>query len=273
MKSKVLALFVMGALLVGFVSPVHATTYFGPSFQVTSTGPGGTVYLTVSTNSSSTFVAPPEGSGAQCSSGQTCNFPLEACTNASSFYYSIHEITMTDPNGNSYMLGSSATSGMYWPQILGGPAPGFNTLPLSTGYGNQGDALNLTLGDTFVLPFGSGAGGFSFTTSLLSPPQTHAPEGPYYWWTVAGNVYGSDLRLDQNPSINPTTVTGVYVADVEGVVVCGSGVFFDQGIKIFFDSPLQFTTPQFPVSAALVTATGLAALVLIRKRIVTPPKA
>jgi len=173
---------------------------------------------------------------------------------------------MTDPQGNSYMLGSSATSGMYWPAILGGPAPGPNTLPLSDGKGNQGDALNVTIGDTFVLPFAAGAGGFTFVTSLGSPPQTHAPQGPFYWWTVAGNKFGANLRLDQHPTINPTTAAGVYVADVEGVVNCGTGVFFDQGVKIFFDNPSQFTVPQFAAPMAATVALAFLGMLLVRKR-------
>ncbi|MDA4122797.1 MAG: hypothetical protein OK456_06425 [Thaumarchaeota archaeon] len=195
MKTSSLSMIALVALISGlYAAPAFATTYYGPSFQVTSTSPGGNVYLTVSTNSSSTFVSPPEGSGAQCQSGQQCSFPLQACTNSSTFYYSIHEITMTDADGNGYMLGSSVTSGMYWPTVLGGQAPGPNTLPLSDGAGNLGDALNVTTGDAFVLPFGAGAGGFTFTTSLASPPQTHAPEGPFYWWTIAGNVRASTQR-------------------------------------------------------------------------------
>lgn len=248
-----------------YATPAFATTYFGPSFQVTSTSPGGPVFLTVSTASSSTFVKPPSGSDALCPSGTTCSFPLEACTDPTSFYYSIHEITMTDPNGNSYMLGSSATSGMYWPHALGGPIAGPNTLPLSDGVGNQGDALNVTLGDSFVLPFGTGAGGFTFSTILPSPPQTHAPQGPFYWWTTAGNINGANLRLDQHPGINPTTAAGSYVADVEGVVNCGAGVFFDQGIKLFFDAGHSFTVPQFSGPLLAVVAVGLAALTLLRK--------
>src|SRR5579863_9840323 len=154
MKTRTLSLFALIGLVAVYAAPAYATTYFGPSFSVSSTAPGGNVYITVSTNSSNTFVSPPQGSGAQCQSGQQCSFPLQACTNSSSFYYSIHEITIADANGNGYMLGSSATSGLYWPASLGGPAAGPNTLPLSDGLGNQGDALNVTTGDTFVLPFG-----------------------------------------------------------------------------------------------------------------------
>jgi len=265
MGPRKLPLFVLVGLISIYATPAFATTYFGPSFQVTSTSPGGQVYLTVSTASSSTFVKPPSGSDASCSSGQVCSFPLQACTDPTSFYYSIHLITMNDPNGNAYMLGSSATSGMYWAHALGGPVAGPNTLPLSDGVGNQGDALNVTLGDSFVLPFGTGAGGFTFSTSLPSPPQTHAPEGPFYWWTVAGNAHGANLRLDQHPSINPTTAAGIYVADVEGVVNCGPGVFFDQGIKLFFDAGQQFTVPQFSGPLLALVAVGLAAVTLLRK--------
>ena len=223
------------------------------------------MYITVSTVSSNTFVSPPAGSGAQCQTGQTCSFPLQACTNSTTFYYSIHSITISDSAGNGYMLGSSATSGMYWPTVLGGQAPGPNTNTLSSGTGNLGDALNVTLGDTFVLPFGTSAGGFTFSTSLVSPPQTHTPEGPFYWWTVAGNANGANLRLDQNPSIQPTLTPGTYVADIEGVVICGNGVFFDSGIQVFFDSGHQFTVPQFSGSAIGVVAVSLLGIALLRK--------
>jgi hypothetical protein len=266
MKTRMLSLLAIIGLVAIYATPAYATTYFGPSFAVTSTSPGGNVYITVSTNSSNTFVSPPEGSGAQCQTGQQCNFPLQACTNSSTFYYSIHSITISDAVGNTYMLGSSVTSGMYWPASLGGQAPGPNTNSLSSGTGSLGDALNVTTGDSFVLPFGPGAGGFTFTTSLTSPPQTHTPEGPYYWWTVAGNQYGSNLRLDQNPQINPTLTPGTYVADIEGVVICGTGVFFDQGIQVFFDSGHQFTVPQFSVVPVLgVVAASLMGIALLRK--------
>jgi len=265
MKTRMLTLFALIGLVAVYATPAYATTYFGPSFSVSSTAPGGNVYITVSTVSSNTFVAPPSGSGAQCQSGQTCSFPLQACTNSSTFYYSIHEITITDAVGNQYMLGSSATSGMYWPHVLGGQAPGPNTNTLSSGSGNLGDALNVTNGDSFVLPFGTGAGGFTFATSLASPPQTHAPEGPFYWWTVAGNTFGANLRLDQHPSINPTLTPGQYVADIEGVVICGAGVFFDSGIQVFFDSGHQFTVPQFGGAAIGVVAVSLVGIALLRK--------
>lgn len=273
MRRTTLPLLALIGLVAMYGTPAaFASTYFGPSFQVTSTSPGGNVYLTVSTTSSNTFVAPPEGSGAQCQSDQVCSYPLQSCTDSSTFYYSIHEITITDADGNGYMLGSSATSGMYWPTILGGQAPGPNTLPLSDGVGTLGDALNVTTGDAFVLPFGAGAGGFTFTTSLGSPPQTNAPEGPYYWWTIAGNTYGSNLRLDQNPGINPTTTPGTYVADFEGVVVCGAGVFFDEGIQVFFDQGSQFTVPQFSGPLVALVAVGFAATILLSKknRVVSP---
>jgi len=265
MKTQTFTLLALIGLVAVYATPAYATTYFGPSFAVSSTAPGGNVYVTVSTVSSNVFVAPPSGSGAQCQSGQTCSFPLQACTNSSTFYYSIHEITITDSAGNSYLLGSSATSGMYWPTILGGQAPGPNTNTLSSGTGNLGDALNVTLGDTFVLPFGTGAGGFTFSTSLASPPQTHTPEGPFYWWTVAGNANGDNLRLDQHPSINPTLTAGQYVADIEGVVICGPGVFFDSGIQVFFDSGHQFTVPQFSGPLLGLVAVSLAGIALLRK--------
>jgi hypothetical protein len=233
--------------------------------------------LAVSTASATTFVPPPSGSGVQCGSGEACSFPLQACTDPSQFYYSIHLITITDADGNGYELGSSAVSGMYWPTVLGGPVPGPDTLPLSDGVGNQGDALNVTIGDTFVLPFGAGAGGFTFTTSLGSPPQTHAPEGPFYWWTEAGNVNGAGLRLDQHPSINPTTTSGTYVATVEGVAVCGVGVFFDQGTQVPFRVNISFSTsptitaPEFPLGMALLVALAVPTILLVKKKFVPSP--
>jgi hypothetical protein len=266
MKTRTLALLALVGLVGSYATPAYATTYFGPSFQVTTTSPGGPDYLTVSTASSSAYIAPPTGSTV-CQSGQVCSYPLQSCTDPSDFYYSIHSITVTDSDKNQYILGSSAVAGMYWPTILGGPVPGPITLPLSDGVGNQGDALNVTIGDNFVLPFGSGAGGFTFSTSLGSPPETHAPEGPYYWWTAAGNVHGSNLRLDQNPGINPTTTPGTYLFDIQGVVVCGPGVFFDQGVQISFTFVGQTShgVPEFSGPLAVTIAVGFVGLALVRR--------
>jgi hypothetical protein len=250
MKTRMLALFALLGLVAIYATPAYATTVYAPSFQLTATSLGAPIFLTVSTTSS--------GGSA-----------FEACTDTKEFYYSIHSITVTDPNGNGYASGSSATEGLYWPNVLGGPVPGPTTNPLSDGTGDLGDALNVTLGDSFVLPFGSGAGGFTFVTSLGSPPQTHAPEGPYYWWTLAGNVNGAGLRLDQHPSINPTNTPGTYVVEVEGIAVCGTGTFFDQGTAVPFDTSLTVTigtaVPEFSGPVLALVAVSLVAVAMLRK--------
>src|ERR1039457_6805544 len=101
MKTRILSLISLIGLVAIYATPAYATTYLGPSFQITSTSPGGPVFLWVSTASSSTFVAPPAGSGAQCQTGQTCSFPLQACTNSSQFYSPIHSISITDAKHGS----------------------------------------------------------------------------------------------------------------------------------------------------------------------------
>ncbi|MDA4122796.1 MAG: hypothetical protein OK456_06420 [Thaumarchaeota archaeon] len=68
----------------------------------------------------------------------------------------------------------------------------------------------------------------------------------------------------ERPGINPTLTPGTYVADIEGVVICGAGVFFDQGIQVFFDSGNQFTVPQFSGAFLGVVAVGLVAVSLVR---------
>ncbi len=181
-----------------------------------------------------------------------------------SCFYSVHEVTATDPNGNEYMLGSNVTSGLFWPAAFGGSGGGTHVPP-------QAAALNVTVGDSFTIPFAAGAGGFSFVSVLGNPPNDVSPAGPYYWWTVAGNVYGSNLRLDQNPSINPTMIQGTYQVDVEGVVVCptGSQTFTTQ---LFFDSGISVITPQFPVAAGVVAASSLAVLLLLKRKAAIPTK-
>jgi hypothetical protein len=249
------------AVMMSFAIPaVYATTYYGPSFITpTSIPPGSPIPITLTTGSGSTFVSPPTGSGLKCNAG-TCTFLLQACTNSSAFYYLIHQITVTDPNKNGYMLGSALTSGLYWPSALGGSGSGTAVPP-------QADALNVTTGDSFTLIFGQGAGGQTFTSVLGNPPNDVSPAGPYYWWTIAGNTYGSGLRLDTTgASINPTTTHGMYTVDIEGVVECGHGVFFDQGITLFFDSGITVTTPQFPIGFGLAAAIGLVGLVLVKTR-------
>jgi hypothetical protein len=174
-------------------------------------------------------------------------------------FYSIHEVTVTDPDGNGYMLGSATTSGMYFPTSLGGSGTG------------SADALNVTVGDTFVIPFAAGAGGFSFTSVLGNPPNDVSPAGPYYWWTIAGNTYGSNLRLDLNPSIIPTQIQGTYTVDVEGAVACPSGSTPFTS-TLFFDAASVVTTPQFPMSMGLAAVTGFCALLLLRRKIAILPR-
>jgi hypothetical protein len=174
----------------------------------------------------------------------------------------VHEVTVTDPNGNEYMLGSAVTSGLYWPSVLGGGGS-------ETSFPPQAAALNVTVGDSFTIPFAAGAGGFSFTSVLGNPPNDVSPAGPYYWWTVAGNAYGSNLRLDQNPSINPTLIHGTYIVDIEGVVACPTGSSTFTSI-LFFDSGVTVTTPMFPVSVGIVAASGLAVLLLLKRKAVIP---
>ena len=250
--------------LVGMVaSPAYATTYYGPSYA-TSPGaipPGGTANIILSTGSNTSFVAPPSGSTHGCTPGQVCLYPLQACTNPSAFYFSVHQITVKDANNNNYMLGSATASGMAWPVIFGGPVG-------QTTANGFADALNGTIGDSFSLPFGPGAGGFSFTSLLGNPPNNVSPEGPYYWWTVAGNVNGADLRLDQHPSINPTAISGTYDVDVEGTVVC-SGSDVTVTATLFFDAGHGFTVPEFagPMMATVAIAFVGMAILLRRNSI------
>lgn len=263
MKSRVVALLAMLGLVLGFVSPAFAATYYGPSFGTPAAiAPGGTINIVLTTGSGSSDIPLPQGSSAPCTG--TCTYPTVHWTSPAGCFYLVHEVTVTDPNGNEYMLGSGVTSGLYWPASFGGGSSGTSVPP-------QADALNITVGDSFTIPFAAGAGGFSFTSVLGNPPNDVSPAGPYYWWTVSGNAYGSNLRLDQNPSINPTVIHGIYIIDVEGLVLCGPTTApFDT--QLFFDSASTVTTPQFPVSAALVAASGLAALLLIKRRVAVPSK-
>lgn len=269
MKSRVLALLVMVGLVIGFVSPVVATTYYGPSFSTpVSIAPGGTINIVLTTGSGSAAVPLPQGSSTPCSG--TCTYPNDYWTNATvggigNCFYSIHEVTVTDPDGNEFMLGSAVTSGLYWSAALGGGGSG-------THYPPQAAALNVTNTDYFTIPFATGAGGFSFTSVLPNPPNP-VTAGPYYWWTVAGSVYGANIRLDQNLTINPTLIQGTYVVDIEGNIVCPTGAVTPFSSYLFFDSGIVVTTPQFPIGSAVVAATGLAALLLVRKRIAIPSKA
>jgi hypothetical protein len=170
------------------------------------------------------------------------------------------------------MLGSAVTSGLYWPAAFGGSGSGTSVPP-------QADALNVTVGDSFTIPFAQGAGGFSFVSVLGNPPNPVSSAGPYYWWTVAGPDWGTvsgggpNLRLDTTgSSINPTLTQGTYIVDIEGVVVCPTGSTTFTAI-LFFDSGIIVTTPQFPVSAGIVAASGLGVLLLLKRRIAIPTKA
>ena len=248
-----------------------ATTYYGPSFiSPASIAPGSTINMVVTTASGSTWTTLPQGSahssfpfpGCTYDSNTNtwaCSFPQQSCTSSSNFYYSIHEITVTDPNNNVFMLGSATTSGLYWPASLGGSGSGTHVPP-------QADALNVTIGDSFTIPFGTGAGGFSFTSLLGNPPNDVSPAGPYYWWTVAGSAYGSNLRLDQHPSIVPTSIHGTYQVDIEGVIVCGSSSS-SATIQLFFDDGFNVTTPEFGTSVVAVVGVAFILLVLARQGI------
>lgn len=255
------------ALALSFAVPVYATTYYGPSFTTPiAIPPGANINIVLTTGSCSTpgcYVALPQGSNAPCTTG-TCTYPQQSCTNPSEFYYSVHEVTVTDPNGNEYMLGSATTSGLYWPASLGGSGGGTSVPP-------QADALNVTVGDSFNLVFGTGAGGQSFTSVLGNPPNDVSPAGPYYWWTVAGNTYGSNLRLDQNPSITPTMAHGAYQIDIEGVVVCNGVVGQSGTVELFFDAGTVVTTPEFGLGMGLVVAVGLVGFVLLKKKALKLP--
>ncbi|HXW37468.1 MAG TPA: hypothetical protein VEJ36_06180 [Nitrososphaerales archaeon] len=241
-----------------------AATYYGPSFSTpTNISPGGTINIVLSTASGSSNVNLPQGSSTPCTG--TCNYPQYAWTTTTGCFYNIHEVTVTDPDGDEWMLGSSATSGLYWSKSFGGSGSPYSGIYL------LGDALNLTVGDSFTIPFGSGAGGFSFTSVLgSSAPNTVSPEGPYYWWLAvigAGNPngYTGGVRLDKT-LVNPTLPQGKYIADVEGTVVCptGSTPF---NVRNGFDSASAIITPQFPLPMVVVVATGFAALLLARKSI------
>jgi len=261
----------MVGLLVGFVSPVVAATYYGPSLGApTAISPGGTINIYLTTGSGSSVVPLPQGGQPACIG--TCIYPQADWTTPTGCFYSVHEVTVTDPDGNEYMLGSAATSGLYWPASLNGGIPTGTSVP------PQAAALNITTGDSFTIPFAAGAGGFSFTSVLGNPPNDVTPAGPYYWWTVAGPNWalvsggGPNLRLDTTGSaINPTMIHGQYTVDIEGVIACptSSATFTS---TLFFDSGITVTTPQFPVSAALVTVTGLAALLLLKRRVALPSK-
>jgi hypothetical protein len=246
-------------------APAAFALYYGPSVTVpVAISPGANINIDLATVASSTFVAPPSGSNPPCTSG-LCAYPLQSCTNPSAFYVSIHEITVTDPNGNQYMLGSATTSGVYWPANQGGG--GSNSGPAK----GQAKELNITVTQSDTLTFGTGAtgpSGASFASEDYHPvaPFTAVADtaGPYYWWTVAGNSYGSNLRLDQHSSITPTVTHGVYTLDVEGVAVCGKTTTAVKYI-VFFDAPITVVTPEFGASIVAVAGAAFALMMLVRR--------
>ncbi len=263
MKIRLAALLGAVALLGMFAIPsAAATTYYGPSFAVTpsSITPGQTVNIQLSTTSGTSFTAPPSGGGGTvyCTgTGSTCYFALESCPTGLFQYYSIHQVSVTDPVGNVYWLGGSSGYSLSWPTWLGGPAGGYQTT-----IDGFGPAVNVSQTDSFTIPFGQGVGGFTLTTSLGSP--TVNPEGPYYWYQQGGSGPIS-------PSFNPTTQHGTYTVDIEGAVVCGTPT--DESVTsfsiapIFFDGAVQFNTPQFAVAPVAATvAIAFLGLVLLKKK-------
>lgn len=252
------------ALMMSFAIPVSAASYYGPSFSTpTAISPGSNINILLSTVSSSTFVAPPAGSNAPCSAG-TCSYPLQSCTNPAAFYIAIHSIVVTDPNGNQFKLGSATGSGLYWPANQGG---GNSNNGPSGGVANE---LNITASQSDMLVFGTGAGGSTFASEnyVTSAPFTAISNtaGPYYWWTVAGNQYGSNLRLDQNPSIMPTMTHGTYQVDIEGVAVCGTTTSSIHAV-VFFDAGIIVVTPEFGASIVAVAAVAFLLVMLARQGI------
>lgn len=240
------------ALVMGFAAPAFATTYYGPEFSApVSVAPGSAINIVLTTGSGS--ITPlPQGGKPVCTG--TCAYPQQSWTVPTGCFYSVHKVTVDTPAGAEYMLGSSTTSGMYWPASLGGSGSGTSVPP-------QADALNVTVGDSFTIPFAAGAGGFSFSSVLGNPPNDVSTAGPYYWWS-------GGQRLDLT-SVNPTTAHGTYTVDIEGAVVCptGSTTFTSQ---LFFDSGIIITTPQFGLGIGLVVLMGVGGLLLVRKRSLRP---
>lgn len=224
---------------ISIISPALAQPFYGPSLTLSpaTVTSGGTVTALLSSGSSATFGAPPAGSNlCNPTTPSTCFFPLQAC-DGSLNYYQINQVTVTDPNKNAFLLGSAVTSGM---------ANAYIGSPRYTSAGFA-PSINVSQTDSGSIPFGTGAGGFfALTSSLANPPNNVNPEGPFYWWTVAGNAYGSNLRLDQNPSINPTSVVGTYSYDIEGQVFCSNTT------PLFFDASMQFTVTAPQVTLSIV---------------------
>lgn len=238
MKTEKILGIVFAMLLMLPLAPLtFGATYVGPTFTASPAAatPGTTIDMLLSTSSGSTFVAPPSGSGlCNPADPSTCTFLLQSCPSGNFLYYQVFQTVVTDPSGNQYMLGSATTSGLANPQLV----------PPRTTSSGAAPAINVTIGDSGVLPFGTGAGGFFALTSLLSnPPNNVNPEGPYYWWTVAGhNSYGPNLRVDQNPQITPTSQSGTYNWDLEGQVYCvgHTGPSGTPTSTLFFDARLLF---------------------------------
>lgn len=257
-------------------------THYGEQFNLpASIAAGSPIDITLTTGTGA-VVSQPQGSSPLCTPSGTpthCGpYPITGWTSATACFYSVHEIAVKDPNGNVYVLGSAHTSGLYWPPSLGGPKspPELSPSSSSTKPFPPADALNVTGGDTFTVPFAQGAGGFSFTSVLGNPPNNVSPEGPYYWWTAKPNVHGIGLRLDTTgSSINPTSVPSTpghpYVVDIEGVDACPSSKV-PVSHFLFFDAGITVGTPQFPFAMGLVVATGLGAMLFIRKRFAIPAK-
>ena len=248
------------ALMMSFALPaVSATTYYGPSLGApVSIAPGNPIDIAMSVGSGTTIVPLPQGSSSSCVG--TCVYPQQAWTSPTGCFTFVHQVTVTDPSGDQFMLGSSTTSGLNWPSSLGGGGSG-------TSYPPQAPAINFTSGDTFTLPFGSGPEGYTFTSVLSNPPNNVAPEGPYYWWVSvvgSGNPNGltAGARLD-TISYNPTLIHGTYEVDIEGAVACptGSTTFTT---NLFFDSGIIVTTPQF--GSSIIAVAGIAFVVLMLAR-------
>jgi hypothetical protein len=255
---------------------------YGPEFVLpTAIPPGSPITFSLTTVAANYFVTPPSGGGSPCSG--TCAFPLQACAFSSTpdstqFFYLIHEITVTDPQGNEFMLGSNSTSGLYWPSALGGSGSGTNVPP-------QAVPIDIMVGDNFntmsLLQGSEGPSdnGFQFTSAIplsswpsliVNPPApyySYNPEGSsstlgYYWWIAVGN--GAGQRLDK-AGTNPTQLQGTYTVDIEGVVVCGN-VDQQVTINLFFDAPIQVITPQFGLGVALAVALSMALVALMARK-------
>ena len=168
------------AVIMSLAAPAAFATYYGPSITVPSAiSPGSNINIDLATVASSTFVAPPAGSGSPCVGG-SCNYPLQSCMNPAQFYVAVHSVTVTDPNGNQYMLGSATTSGVYWPTNQGG---GDGNSGPTAGHANE---LNITTSQSDVLTFGTGATGssgasFSSENYFTTAPFTAVADtaGPY----------------------------------------------------------------------------------------------